>query len=437
MRILPLLLLTLLLLASLYPEIASSQVWCDEPICAQFEGSDTIRILAPGRFEITFTKPVGFGELVYDLQADPDKLYDLSGLGTSTGILWTKVSEVGDPLSYFANHATDLELLESGGVRVRARHSGSHHGYGNPGNPWNDLGYVQTFTVYATGEVYVDYSLVASRDITLRLFTLVLKSTGDWGNNPGATAPGEAYCVGEHGLSAPYTGTLSPFAMVSSNGSRYYADMFMALYEGIYYGSYWNGGFNAVDYRCALRIPILFPDLIVPTGTSHIPILMRIAQDMNDPASATKYSDDFRNPDAAFAVLQGVKVLTDPGDRDGDGFNEDDGTYVVSRQGSQDVEFILHGDRPRMNPAFKILDWDEPSPQSIWVDDVLWLEGAQFRASTIGADLILQLLGERTQDTRILVQSGAAQVPSLTWPAGLMLIAGLVASGVRRVSRSS
>jgi hypothetical protein len=168
------------LLACLFPGMASSQEWCSEPICARFEGTDAIRIRAPGRFEITFTKAEGFGEEVYDIEADPDELYDLSALLPENGILWTKVTEVGDDGSYYANHATDLELLEPGGMRVRVRHSGKHQRYGIAGTDWNDLGYVQTFTVYATGDVYVDYALLAARDIPLLQFTLIVKTTGDW-----------------------------------------------------------------------------------------------------------------------------------------------------------------------------------------------------------------------------------------------------------------
>ena len=128
---------------------------------------------------------------------------------------------------------------------------------------------------------------------------------------------------------------------------------------------------------------------------------MRLAEDLNDAASATKFADGFRNPDAAFAVLQGAEVLTDPGDRDGDGFNEEEGAYVVRRQASQAVELVLHGDR--VEPVFKILDWGEASPQSIRLDGALAQAGAQFRASLRGPDLILQLLGERTEDTQVLV----------------------------------
>ena len=139
-------------------------------------------------------------------------------------------------------------------MRVRVSHSGKHCRYGFPDAPWNDLGYVQTFTVYATGEVYVDYTLLASRDIPLGHFNLIVQSTGDWGNDALATAPGEAHCVGEYSLTQPYGATASPFAMVSSNGSRYYADMLMAMYDGIYNGSYWNEGYPGLDFRCGLAL---------------------------------------------------------------------------------------------------------------------------------------------------------------------------------------
>jgi len=426
--------LVLLLLMLLCPAMASSQEWCAKPICARFEGTDLIRIRAPGRFELTFTKAQGFGAELYDLQADPDKLHHLSGatLG-GDGILWTKIAEVGDSSSYFADNATNLELLEQGGVRVRASHSGKHHRYGLPDQPWDDLGYVQTFTVYATGEVYIDYDLVASRDIPLGVFTMIIRSTGDWGNYVDATAPGEAHCVGDHGLDPPYGDTASAFAMVSSNGSHYYADVLMAMYSGTYPHYYWNEGYLADDFRCSLSVYGLLPT--VPTGTSHIPLMMRIAEDMNDPAGGSKYSDAFRNPDTAFSVLQGTRITTDPGDRDADGFNEEEGTYVLRRQPAHDVEFVLHADRTRPNPAFKILDWGGSSPRTIQVNNTTWQQGTQFRASVSGGNLILQLLGDQTQDAHVLVPS-ATKLPGLTGPGGVAIFVALLASGAGRLARS-
>src|SRR5262249_30750589 len=57
-----------LFVAGFHPEMASCVEWCFDPICARFEGTDLIRILIPGRFEITVTKNEGFGAEIYDLQ---------------------------------------------------------------------------------------------------------------------------------------------------------------------------------------------------------------------------------------------------------------------------------------------------------------------------------------------------------------------------------
>jgi hypothetical protein len=421
--------LALFLSASLYPGIASSQEWCQQPICARFEGSDLIRIRAPGRFELTFTKTQGFGAEVYDLQADPDKVYPLSAddlqFENGNGILWTKISKEGDSSSYYANNATNLQLLEAGGARVRASDSGVHHRYGFPDQPWDELGFEQTFTVYATGEIYVDYALVTTSEVSFVGFDLILLTTGDWGNDPSATAPNEGHCIGEQGVDKPYGVTASSFAVMSSNGTRYYADLLMAMYQGLHPGSYWNEGAYGYDYRCGLFVNDSYPS--APAGTTHIPILMRVAQDMNDAASAGKYSDAYRNPDLNFAVIQGVAVLDDPGDSEGDGFNEEEGAYVLRRQSSQNVEFVLHGDPPRENPAFKILDWNGASPPSIQVNGVPWQAGTQFYASTSGTSLILQLAGEQTGDTHVtmLPEPGAL----------LSLGSGLTLLGVVHVRR--
>jgi hypothetical protein len=68
----------LLVLALLLPLRAASQEWCSAPICARTEGTDLIRIRAPGKFELTFDKREGFGAHLFDLQADPNGLHDLS-----------------------------------------------------------------------------------------------------------------------------------------------------------------------------------------------------------------------------------------------------------------------------------------------------------------------------------------------------------------------
>jgi hypothetical protein len=425
-------------LAILLPHAASSQEWCSSPICARFEGTDLIRIRAPGRFELTFTKREGFGEELYDLKADPGELHDLSSSLQENGILWSVVQELGDPVTYFANNATSLQLLEASGVRVQARDLGLHHLYGLPDMPWNDLGYVQTFTVYATGEVYVDYTLVASRDIPLGSFTLIVKTTGAWGPNATGDGAGEAQCISQYGSDKPYDPFESSFAMASSNGTHFFADVLMATYTGVHNGSYWNEGFEDADYRCGLWRDDYLPTLV--TGATHVPLMLRIAEDMNDATAGAKHANAYRSPDLAFHVTQGTKVLDDPGDLDGDGFNETEGTYAVRRQTGQDVEFELHAGIPRQNPAFKILDWNGPVPQSVSIDGTFRATGgSEVRASLSGSTLLVQLLGERNTTTQVLVTSQAPQVPALPGLAGAALalslgVLGAAATRRRRVS---
>ena len=415
-----------------FPVAATAVEWCTHPICARLEGSDLIRIRAPGRFELTFDKREGFGATLFDLQADPDELHDLSASALENGILWTVIEEAENPVPYFANNADELELLEANGVRVQARQSGKHHLYGLPASPWEDLGYTQTFTVYATGEVFVDYALVASRDIDLGIFTLILKSTGAWG--PSGMGPGadEAHCVGASGLGIPFETTASPFAMVSSDGSLYFADILMTMYTGLHEGSYWNEGFQDQDFRCGLWITDFSPTL--PEGTSHLPLMLRLGEDMNDPAGGTKYAAPYRSPDTGFDVTQGVKVLDDPGDFDEDGFNESDGTYVLRRQIGQNVEFELHAGVTRVDPAFKILNWNEPSPASIRIDGVVEEEGSAFRASVSGGTLVVQLLGERHADTQVRIEGLPAEVPVLPALGSAALVVALGALGATRLA---
>jgi hypothetical protein len=135
-------------------------------------------------------------------------------------------------------------------------------------------------------------------------------------------------------------------------------------------------------------------------------------------------------------VIQGTQVLDDTGDFDADGFNETEAAYVLRREEGQDVELVLHAGIPRMNPAFKILDWNEPSPQSIRIDGILEEQGTLFRASAANGTLIVQLLGERNADTQVQIEGEAPEVPALPWSGSALLAAALGASGARRIARS-
>jgi len=431
---LPALILLAWSLAAVAPAPARSEEWCSEPICARLEGSDVIRILAPGSFEITTSKREGLGGELYDLQTDPDRLHDLSNALVENGIIWTKFKEQENSTTYVANRATDLELLEPGGIRVRLSISGQHQG-GSPEVPWEDLGYQQTFTIYATGEIYVDYAFLAARDIDVDSFQLILKTTGDWAPTAEASAPGEAHCVGEHGLDPPYGATESSLAMMTSDGIQYYADLLMAMYVGRFRHSYWNEGYPGHDYRCALYLTTGGQYSLMPMGTSHLALMVRLALDMNDPATAKKHADAYRNPDPDLDVIQGLQVLTDPGDRDADGFNEEEGTYGLQRQAAQDVAFTYHASLPRANPAFKILDWNEEVPQTISLNGAVVPQGAQYRASLLDTTLILQLLGERTSDVQVLLPGPAIQVPAMTRVGATLLIVAILGFGARRLSR--
>jgi hypothetical protein len=90
-----------------------------------------------------------------------------------------------------------------------------------------------------------------------------------------------------------------------------------------------------------------------------------------------------------------------------------------------------------MNPAFEILDWNEPVPPVVYVDDVLQLVGgSQVRASTASGSLIVQLLGEYGADVRVRVEGTPMQVPALPALGGAALAAALLAASARRIRKS-
>lgn len=373
-------------------------------ISANQEADKTIRVVVPDTFELTFTKRKGFVAAFFDLKHDPQKKHDLAPVLDENGILWTKTAGQGMTSgdSWYANPPATMELLEAGPVRVRVRLAGPHHRYGYTDlkAAWNDLGFTQTFTIYPTGNTYIDYALVTRQPVPLHHFLLIIKSAGSWGNQGQGEGKGEVHCAGEFGAEKPYGNQTSSFALQWSDGPTHFQDILMVMQKGRHPGTYWNEGYRDKDVRAGLDLLSRWPDKTVPKGEDHLHLLMRFAHDLNSPEAAKPYAEDYRAPDR-LAISEGTIETADEGDRDGDGFNEAEGCYVL-KAGARGVAFVLHGRNvPRMLPAFKIKDWAGSPPKSVAVGQRELLQGKDVLCSVWDGSLLVQILENVGEDAKI------------------------------------
>jgi len=368
------------------------------------EDENTIRVVVPGTFETTVTRKKGFGHTWFDLKHDPEKKRDLAPVLTEAGLLWTKLG-IGDGQKVgTANPPRKMELLEAGPTRVRVRLTGimNRRGLGLPQEDLNELGFEQTFTVYPTGGVYVDYALLAQEDLPLRHFLLILKPNGAWGKNGKGEGAGEARCAGEHGPAKPHGSTASSFALEWANGPTYFQDILMVMHRGKYPGTYWDEGYLDKDLRCGLDLLSRWPDKKLPKGKDHIHLMMYFRDDLNGTEAARPYAEDYRSPDRP-TFTKGDADKADEGDADADGFNEAEGCYVL-KSASDGAAFTLHGAAvPRLYPAFKIKGWSGEAPETITLGNAKGSAGADFHASKKEGFLLLQLIRVIREDVNIAI----------------------------------
>jgi len=100
---------------------------------------------------------------------------------------------------------------------------------------------------------------------------------------------------------------------------------------------------------------------------------------------ALTYGEDYRRP----ARIAGAMLVTrDPGDLNGDGFNESEGCHVL--EGPGPLAFMFEkGNGAGLAPAFKVLGWPGITPRSVTVNG----EEVPFAAGVIQGTLILQVQG--------------------------------------------
>jgi hypothetical protein len=371
-----------------------------QDISATRESDSLIRVVSPGRFETTFTKRKGFGATWFDLQHDPGRKRDLAPVLDENGLFWIKIGKPGTDGSWYANPAEELTLLETGPARVRVRLRGAHAKYGNtdPKAAWKELRFDQTWTLYADGSAYVSYVLEQAEPVPFHHFLVITKANGAWGAQGKGEGRGEARVAGESGEAKPTSKTPTGFTLQWTDGPTYFADLLMVAQQGKFGASYWNEGYQDKDLRCSFDVASRWPDKTLPAGKARLNFLLRFADDVNSAETAALHAADYRSP-ARPAMTRGALVTTDEGDRDADGFNEEEGCTVF-RAAADGLAFTL----PRIRPAFKVLDWTGPAPASITVGGRTLESGKGWVASARDGILLLQVLAALTDDAAVVIR---------------------------------
>jgi hypothetical protein len=145
----------------------------------------------------------------------------------------------------------------------------------------------------------------------------------------------------------------------------------------------------------------LWPEKTLPAGKQRVNFLMRFSDDVNSAEAAARHAGDYRSPDRP-AVATGAAEKSDEGDRDADGYNEEEGCYVLTSS-AEGVAFTLHGKAvPRIHPAFKIKGWTGAAPVAIVIDG----KAVPAVASVREGICVLQIDGIVKEDARVTIRHG-------------------------------
>ncbi len=374
-------------------------------IRATQESESLVRVLSPGRFETTFSKRKGFGAAWFDLKHDPGRKRDLAPVLDENGFFWIKIGKPGTDGSWYANPAEEMTLLEAGPARVRVRLRGPHMRYGNTDAKaaWKELRFDQAWTLYPDGSAYVTYVLEQAEPVPFHHFLVITKANGAWGAQGQAEGRGEARVAGEAGEAKPTSKSPTAFTLQWTDGPTYFTDILMVAQKGKFGASYWNEGYKDKDLRSSFDVAARWPDRTLAPGKERLNFLLRFADGINSAQTAAVHSSDYRSPGRP-SLARGELVTSDEGDRDADGYNEEEGCTVL-KAAADGVAFTMHGKAvPRVNPAFKIRDWPGAAPASIAVGGRTLESGKGMVASARDGTLLVQILATVTEDASVVIR---------------------------------
>ena len=367
--------------------LAALLLLAGQEIRATPEGEALVRVVSAGRFETTITKRKGFGATWFDLKHDPGKKRDLAPVLDENGFFWVKIGKPGTDGSWYANPAEEMTLLEPGPARVRVRLRGAHMRYGNvdPKNAWKELRFDQVYTLYPDGSVYLSYALEQVEPVTYHHFLVITKSNGAWGPQGKGEGKGEVRIAGETGAEKPTSKSPTSFTLQWSDGPTWFTDILMVAQKGKFGASYWNEGYQDKDIRCSFDLGPLWPEKTLPAGKARLNFLMRFSDDINSAEAAALHSADYRSPDRLDVTVGKA-----------DGYDEEEGCYVL-QAGPEGVAFTIHGKAaPRVNPAFKVRGWTGSATATV--------DGKPIAASVREGTLLLQIPVTVKDDAAVVIR---------------------------------
>jgi hypothetical protein len=399
-------------------------------------GKNVVQVTLPGTFNAQFRTGNGFSHF-FDLLHDPDKKRNLCGEFTGSGMFWFLIyppSDLPEAHHDFANPRRQVKLIESNDVRSRVELSGKFTGDGT-GAPssWSDIDFTETYTIYPTGNFYLGVVLHNNKKEAQKCknMDLAINSTWRWATTQnGGVNEMKRFCEfstvkGPSTAPDPTEPQAGPFKdsaweMHSSNGPTYFEDIALILARGRYHSTIWVGTFPG--YFCRTNFVIYGDDadpffkvdqakpgygasLIIPAGESRIAMLFRFATDMKAPAAVQPRADDYRSSDA-LKFSKGTADTKEPGDENHDGFNEEEGCYVMT-SGPGGAEFVLTGtkDSPRHDPVFKMKNWKGAPPTSVTLNGDAMKIGKDYNAASQDGTLLLQLFKTVDSPARIRIEN--------------------------------
>jgi len=360
------------------------------------EKTEEVTVTAPGRFELSFDGTPGTISRWFDLARDPERRRNL--VAEYARLLNNKfgfTDETGKPRpgsAYLAPTEPPV-VLEASPLRARVRLvcPGARQYGGGALHP-----HVQgttDYTVYPTGRVFIRNQLrVVGETYRSKHFMLnMLTSWAAYHENRGEAIRSAG----------------RDFILHTHRGPEVTADALLVWHTGERPTTYFNSPYERVFYRSGVGLAEAVDKVLEPgTSLTWCFMLQLKPDDIDSEEAARPYALDYRTP-ASITVTQGRLVTNDPGDAQGDGFNEAEGCYVLeARKGRLRFTFAA-GAVTHYWPVFKVLNWPGGAPALLRVGDRTLRAGYDFLARADDGVLLIQLL----QPLRGRVEIEAAPQP--------------------------